>query len=109
MTNLRIIGLYLVGFGCGAVFARAFSETFGRNPVYVVTMGLFMIFVMASGLAPNIGAQLAFRFIAGFFGSTPLVCAGGSISDLWNPTERVFAFPVFANAAFSGEYHYYVV
>ncbi|KAI4098464.1 MAG: hypothetical protein LQ339_006435 [Xanthoria mediterranea] len=57
---------------------------------------------MASALAPNIGAQLVFRFIAGFFGSTPLTCAGGSISDLWNPMERVYAFPVFANAAFMG-------
>ncbi|SMR50729.1 unnamed protein product [Zymoseptoria tritici ST99CH_1E4] len=62
----------------------------------------FMIFVMASALAPNIGAQLAFRFLAGLFGSTPLTCAGGSVSDLWSPIERVFAFPVFANAAFSG-------
>lgn len=61
-----------------------------------------MIFIMASALAPNIGAQLAFRFIAGFFGSTPLTCAGGSISDLWNPIERVYMFPVFANAAFMG-------
>lgn len=61
-----------------------------------------MIFIMASALAPNIGAQLAFRFLAGFFGSTPLTCAGGSISDLWSPMERVYAFPVFANAAFTG-------
>ena len=61
-----------------------------------------MIFIMASALAPNIGAQLAFRFIAGCFAATPLVCAGGSISDLWNPMERVYAFPVFANAAFMG-------
>lgn len=61
-----------------------------------------MVFIMASGLAPNIGAQLAFRFLAGFFGSTPLTCAGGSISDLWNPMERVLAFPVFAAAAFTG-------
>lgn len=57
---------------------------------------------MASALAPNIGAQLVFRFLAGFFGSTPLTCAGGSISDLWSPLERVYAFPVFANAAFMG-------
>lgn len=61
-----------------------------------------MIFIMASGLAPNIGAQLTFRFPAGFFGSTPLTCAGGSISDLWNPMGRVFTFPVFPNAAFTG-------
>jgi len=61
-----------------------------------------MIFIMASGLAPNLGAQLVFRFLAGFFGSTPLTCAGGSLSDIWGPFERVYAFPVFANAAFSG-------
>jgi MFS family permease len=65
-------------------------------------MTIYMVFVMASGLAPNIGAQLAFRFLAGFFGSTPLTCAGGSISDLWSPLERVFAFPMFANAGFAG-------
>ncbi|KAI7660248.1 MFS general substrate transporter [Hortaea werneckii] len=42
------------------------------------------------------------RFIAGCFASTPLTCAGGTISDLWNPLERVFSFPIFANAAFTG-------
>ena len=61
-----------------------------------------MLFIMASALAPNIGGQLAFRFIAGCFASTPLTCGGGSISDLWSPMERVYAFPVFANAAFMG-------
>ncbi|GME37265.1 mfs general substrate transporter [Neofusicoccum parvum] len=95
-------GLYLAGFGAGALFAGPISETLGRNPVYIVTMTLYMIFIMASGLAPNIGAQLAFRFLAGLFGSTPLTCAGGSISDMWDPMERVMAFPVFANAAFTG-------
>ncbi|KAI9706157.1 MAG: hypothetical protein M1820_004918 [Bogoriella megaspora] len=95
-------GLYLIGFGVGALFAGPISETLGRNPVYISTLLLYMIFIMASGLAPNIGAQLAFRFLAGFFGSTPLTCAGGSISDLWNPLERVYAFPIFANAAFTG-------
>lgn len=95
-------GLYLVGFGCGALVAGPFSEEFGRNLVYIVTLLLYMVFIMASALAPNIGAQCAFRFLAGFCGSTPLTCAGGSLSDLWSPMERVWAFPVFANAAFMG-------
>ena len=102
VTESLATGLFLVGFGVGALFAGPISETLGRNPVYIVTLSLYMIFIMASGLAPNIGSQLAFRFIAGFFGSTPLTCAGGSISDLWNPMERVYAFPIFANAAFMG-------
>ncbi|PMD38384.1 MFS general substrate transporter [Hyaloscypha variabilis F] len=95
-------GLFLVGFGFGALFAGPISETVGRNPVYIVTLAVYMIWIMASALAPNLGAQLVFRFLAGFFGSTPLTCAGGSISDLWDPMERVYAFPVFANAAFMG-------
>jgi multidrug resistance protein len=95
-------GLFLIGFGFGALFAGPISETVGRNPVYIVTLFIYMIWILASALAPNLGAQLVFRFLAGFFGSTPLTCAGGSISDLWDPMERVFAFPVFANAAFMG-------
>ena len=33
-----------------AFFAAPISETVGRNPVYIATMTLFMIFIMASGL-----------------------------------------------------------
>ena len=110
-------GLFLVGFGTGTLLSilegpggKLFSVvlimrrtgTVGRNPVYIITLSLFMIFIMASALAPTIGAQLVFRFMAGFFGSTPLTCAGGSISDLCSPMERVYAFPVFATAAFMG-------
>jgi multidrug resistance protein len=102
VTESLATGLFLVGFGFGALFAGPISETVGRNPVYIVTLAVYMIWIMASALAPNIGSQLVFRFLAGFFGSTPLTCAGGSISDLWDPMERVFAFPVFANAAFMG-------
>ena len=102
VTESLATGLFLVGFGVGALFAGPVSETVGRNPVYIATLTLYMIFIMASGLAPNIGSQFVFRFIAGLFGATPLTCAGGSISDLWDPMERVYAFPVFANAAFMG-------
>lgn len=62
--------LFLAGFGIGGLLAGPVSETVGRNPVYIGTMGLYMVFVMASALAPNIEAQLVFRFIAGLFGST---------------------------------------
>ena len=102
VTESLATGLFLIGFGVGALFAGPVSETVGRNPVYIATLTLYMIFIMASGLAPNIGGQFVFRFIAGLFGATPLTCAGGSISDLWDPMERVYAFPVFANAAFMG-------
>ncbi|KAF2801608.1 major facilitator superfamily transporter [Mytilinidion resinicola] len=95
-------GNYLIGFGIGALFAGPLSETFGRNLVYIGSLVLFSIFIMASGLAPNIGAQITFRFLAGFFGSPPLTCAGGTVSDLWNPLEKTYAFPLFAISGFGG-------
>ena len=124
VTESLATGLFLVGWGyvensscnnsryrskshilhdrLGALFTTPIGETVGRNPVYVVTMVLFMVFIMASALAPNIGSQLVFRFLAGAFGSAPSTCSGGSISDMWTPLERTFAFPVFAQFSFWG-------
>lgn len=95
-------GLFLVGFGAGSLLSGPFSETFGRNAVYLTTMAIFLIFIMAAALAPNIHSHLIFRFLAGFFGSTPLTCAGGTVADLWSPLQKTYAFPAYAIPSFVG-------
>ncbi|GKT53089.1 major facilitator superfamily transporter [Colletotrichum tofieldiae] len=95
-------GLYLVGMGLGSLVAGPFSETFGRNVVYAGSMAVFMIWIMASGLAPNFGAQITFRFLAGCSASTPLVCSGGSIADMYNRLEKTWSFPLYAITCFGG-------
>ncbi|KAF9888557.1 hypothetical protein FE257_008488 [Aspergillus nanangensis] len=95
-------GLFLVGFAVGSLFSGPFSETFGRNAVYVVTMLVYLVFIMAAALAPNLHSHLIFRFLAGFFGSTPLSCAGGTVADLWDPVQKAYAFPVYAIPSFLG-------
>ncbi|KAI5236283.1 MFS general substrate transporter [Aureobasidium subglaciale] len=95
-------GLYLIGFGAGALFAGPFSETLGRNPIYIATLAIYMAFLAGAGASQTYTQQFATRFFAGFFGSTPLTCAGGSLSDIWNASERTLMFPIFANAAFLG-------
>lgn len=94
--------MYLAGFGIGALLCSPLSELLGRYPVYLVTLIMFGIWLMAAALAPNIGAQIVFRFLAGLFGSAPLTVAGGSISDMWNPKEKTWVFPAFATSAFGG-------
>lgn len=91
-----------MGSGVGSFFAGPFSETFGRLPVYIVSLFIFMVWVMASALSPNIGAQLAFRFLAGVSGAAPLTCAGASISDLWDPVEKTWAMTIYSIPAFGG-------
>ncbi|KAF5022461.1 hypothetical protein F66182_5497 [Fusarium sp. NRRL 66182] len=95
-------GLYLVGMGLGSLIAGPFSETFGRNAVYIVSMAIFMVWIMASALAPNFGAQITFRFLAGCSASTPLVCSGGSIADMYSSLEKTWSFPLYAAAGFGG-------
>ncbi|KAJ5594128.1 uncharacterized protein N7459_000336 [Penicillium hispanicum] len=97
-----VTGLYLLGFAAGSLISGPLSEILGRNAVYAGSLTLFMIFVMGSALAPNIGAQLAFRFLAGIFGCPPLTCAGGTIADLWNPLEKTIFFPLYAILSFGG-------
>lgn len=101
LNKLRI-GLFLVGMGVGSLIAGPFSETFGRTVVYIGSLLVFMIWIMASGLAPNFGAQIVFRFLAGTSGSTPLVCAGGSVSDMFDSVEKTWAFPLYAVISFGG-------
>ena len=86
--------LFLVGFGAGAPFAGPLSETFGRNSIYLGTLLVFCCWILGSALAPNFGAQLAFRFLAGFFGSTAFTTAGG--------TQRGKIFPWFGAVALFG-------
>lgn len=97
-----VSALFLIGFAFGSLFSGPFSETFGRNAIYLSTMLLYLIFIMAAALAPNLHGHLIFRFIAGFFGSTPLSCAGGTVADLWNPAQKAYAFPAYAIPAFAG-------
>ncbi|KAH8201366.1 hypothetical protein TruAng_004449 [Truncatella angustata] len=95
-------GMYLIGQGMGSLIAGPFSETFGRNYVYAGSVFVYMVWIMASGLAPNFGAQITFRFLAGCAASTPLVCSGGSVSDMFNSLEKTWGFPLYAIAAFGG-------
>lgn len=88
--------------GLGCLIAAPFSETFGRNPVYCVSIAISMIWIMASGLAPNFGAQITFRFFAGFSASTPLVCTGGSVADMFSRAEKTWSYPLLAIFGFAG-------
>ncbi|KAA1473236.1 MFS general substrate transporter [Dentipellis sp. KUC8613] len=96
------VSLMLVGFGIGPLIWAPLSELYGRRPLWLIPLTLYVIFGIPCALAPNIGCLLAARFLAGFFASSPLALAGGTISDLWDNNERGFAIALFAAAPFAG-------
>jgi MFS transporter, DHA1 family, multidrug resistance protein len=44
----------------------------GRNPVYIGTLFIFVLFQLPIAIAKNFSTVLAFRFLTGFFGSPAL-------------------------------------
>lgn len=96
------VGVFLIGFGFGALVAGPVSEVLGRSVTYLSNVSSMCIWIMAAALAPNIGAQIVFRFLAGLSGASPLVCAGGTISDMYTPLEKTYTFAFFSIIGFAG-------
>ncbi|RAL13335.1 MFS general substrate transporter [Aspergillus homomorphus CBS 101889] len=90
-----VTALFMIGFGIGSFISGPFSETFGRNMVYMVTMIIFSIQIMAAGLAPDIQSHLIFRVLAGLFAATPLTFVGDTVAELWDPLQKTYGFIIY--------------
>lgn len=96
------VGIFLIGVGVGSLFAGPFSETFGRNIIYFTALVVTMLFIMAKALAPDYGSAIAFRFLCALFAAAPMTVAGGTIGDVWNPSQIPFGLPFATFCAYSG-------
>lgn len=74
---------FLVGFVLGPLVFAPLSEQYGRRPVLVTTLGLYVVFTLAAALAPTWAAFLVFRSLGGIFASPPMSVTGGSIADVY--------------------------
>lgn len=74
----------------------------GRNPVYIGTLFVFVLFQIPTALAKNFGMLLAFRFLTGFIGSPSLATGGASIGDMYSPAKRTYGIAVWGVGAVSG-------
>ncbi|KAK5204605.1 hypothetical protein LTR47_007405 [Exophiala xenobiotica] len=91
-----IVSIYILGYALGPLIIAPLSEVYGRLPVYHVCNSLFVVWSLGCALAPNIGALLVFRLLAGIAGSCPLTIGGGSIADLIRQEKRGAAMAIFA-------------
>lgn len=98
------LSLYVAGYGCGPLFFSPLSEVpyFGRNPVYLGTLFVFVFFNFGVVYAKNLGMLLAFRFLTGFFGSPVLGTGGASLADMYSPRKRAYALAAYGCANVAG-------
>ncbi|KAK9770076.1 putative Major facilitator superfamily domain-containing protein [Seiridium cardinale] len=74
--------------GIGPLFFAPMSETFGRRKVFLLNVTLFCLTQIPTALAPNIETWLAFRLLSGLFASVGVANGGGTVSDLFEASER---------------------
>ncbi|KAI6103404.1 major facilitator superfamily domain-containing protein [Pisolithus sp. B1] len=82
------VGLYNLGCVFGALFGGPLSELYGRRPAYIVSSMFFVVFSLGSTLSPNMPTLLICRGLMGLLGSPVFSIYGGSVADLFTPTER---------------------
>jgi multidrug resistance protein len=87
--------MYLLGFAIGPMLLAPLSEYFGRNPVYIGSWFVLVMFQIPLALAHNMPTVIVCRLIQGFGGSAPLTNTGGSISDVWERNESGNAMTVY--------------
>jgi MFS family permease len=94
--------MFLFGVGSECLFVGPLSETFGRNPVYLLSTFVYLLFVLGSALTPTFGGQVMCRLFVGLFSSATLGINGSSVRDQFRPVKRAFAFPIIAWANVAG-------
>ncbi|KIV86635.1 hypothetical protein PV11_02235 [Exophiala sideris] len=96
--------LFVLGYGVGPMLWSPMSEVpqFGRSPIYIGTLALFVVLQVPTALATNFGMLLAFRFITGFVGSPSLATGGATIADMYTPAKRTYGMAVWGIGAILG-------
>lgn len=77
-----VVSVYLLGYAFGPLILAPLSELYGRLVVYHTCNLLFVLMTVTCALSRNMNMLIAFRFLAGTFGSCPLTIGGGSIADM---------------------------
>ncbi|KIK66812.1 hypothetical protein GYMLUDRAFT_192782 [Collybiopsis luxurians FD-317 M1] len=96
--------LYVLGYGIGPMFLSPLQElpALGRNPVYMASFFLFIIFQIPVISATNIKTILACRFFTGFFGSPALATGGASMGDIYHTRQLAYVVGIWAIGAVGG-------
>ncbi|KAL9094994.1 MAG: hypothetical protein Q9165_002596 [Trypethelium subeluteriae] len=76
--------IFLLGYVVGPLGWGPLSEAFGRYPILVSSFSGYVIWMMASALAPTWASLNVFRFLSGVCASCPISVVGGLFADVFN-------------------------
>jgi len=96
------ITIFTVGFAIAPMILAPLSEINGRRPLFLVTGGLFFVFVLVTAVTPTFAGMLVARFLQGCVSSTFSSTVGGVVADIYMPKERNTPMTLFTGSALFG-------
>lgn len=96
------ITLYVFGLAIGPLFLSPISELYGRKITFIFSLSLSIIWQCLATWSKSIVGVMFGRFLSGFFGSSFLSVAGGSISDIFDKNNITVPMAIYTTAAMLG-------
>jgi DHA1 family bicyclomycin/chloramphenicol resistance-like MFS transporter len=87
-----IVTAYMAGLGCGQLLWGLMSDRFGRRPILIGGLGLYVLAALLAGLSGSFQALLVWRFVHGLAAASAVVTRS-VIRDLYSgrPMARVMS------------------
>lgn len=98
------LSMYVLGYGVGPLLFSPPSEisALGRNPPYMVSMGLFVILSIPAAMVNNLPGLAVLRFLQGFMGSPCLATGGATLGDIFSMAKLPYFLAGWAGFATTG-------
>ena len=96
------LSMTVLGFAMGPMTLAPLSEYYGRSPIYILSYGIFLFFVLGTALVKNLAGFLILRFLSGWFCAVTIANFGGTIADLFDPHATGIPMSLFLWAATVG-------
>lgn len=103
-SEIATLGLSMTvwGFAFGPMTLAPLSEYYGRSPIYMLSYGVALFFLLGTALVKNLAGFLVLRFLSGWFVAVTIANFGGTIADLFDPHDTGRAMSLFLWAATVG-------
>ena len=96
------ITLYVFGLAFGPLFLSPISELYGRRLTFIFSLTMSLAWQCLATWSSTIAGVMIGRFLSGFFGSSFLSVAGGTLSDIFTKDEITVPMAIFTTAGFLG-------
>jgi MFS family permease len=102
--TLVVLGIttYLAGLALGSIFLAPLSEMYGRRPVYLIAVFMFVVLIIPCALAKDLPSILVVRFFGAIAGSAMISNAPGTVADIVHDDFRALAFSVWSIGPMNG-------